>query len=176
MAAFTELDWTRIDVLAVVAFGGIATIDERRRNKCHDWLRRNGYEIESLDCGPGLVQAIPELGRLLRWRQQFGYDLGPENRNLDALRDGFEFTVPEDGGKVFEIVRADIAWREDPRWLLGLLAIAQEASRRELALGKRFFTLLVVPEDSPLIGQPINMSAVPVPFWSPCRKVHEFEE
>lgn len=53
MAAFTELDWTRIDVLAIVQFGGIATIDERRRDNCLDWLRRHGYEIESLDCGPG---------------------------------------------------------------------------------------------------------------------------
>lgn len=77
---------------------------------------------------------------------------------------------------MFEIIRTDIAWQEDPRWLLGLLAIAQEASRRELALGKRLFTLLVVPESSPLIGQPIHTSAVPVPFWNPCRQVHEFDE
>lgn len=55
-------------------------------------------------------------------------------------------------------------------------AAQEEASRRELALGKRFFPLLVVPEGSPLIGQPIHTSAVPVPFWNPCREVHEFDE
>lgn len=114
MTAFTELDWIRVDVLAIVAFWGIATIGERRRSKCPDWLQRNGYEIESLDCGQELAQAIPELGRMLRWQQQFGYALGPENRNLDALRDGFEFEVPDVGGKAFEIVRADAAWRKIP--------------------------------------------------------------
>lgn len=46
-------------------------------------------------------------------------------------------------------------------------AAQEEASRCELALGKRFFPLLVVPEGSPVIGQPINTSGVPVPFWNP---------
>lgn len=176
MAAFTELDWSRIDVLAIVAFRGIATIDERRRWKCLDWLRRNGYGIESLDCSRGLVHAVPELGKMLEWQKQFGYTLEPDNRNLDALRDGFEFDVTADGGKVLELVRADVAWQEDARWLLGVLAIAEEASRRQLALGKRFFTLLVLPEKSPLVGKVIESTTVPVPFWSPCKEVHEFDK
>jgi hypothetical protein len=175
MAAFSELDWRRIDVHAIVECSGIATIDERRRSKCLDRLRRNGYEIESLDCTLGLVHAIPELGRILRWQQQFGYALDSGSRNLDALRDGFEFAVSEPGGKVFELVRADVAWQEDARWLLGLLAFAQEATRRQLALGKRFFTLLVLPETSPLIGQTIDTTTVPVMFWNPCTEVHEFD-
>ena len=175
MAAFVELDWSRIDVLAIVAFRGIATIDEGRRGKCLDWLRRNGYGIESLDCSRGLVHTVPELGNMLGWLQQFGYTLEADNRNLDALRDGFNFNVPLDGGKVFELVRADVAWREDARWLLGLLAIAEEASRRELAFGRRFFTLLVLPEKSPLIGQAIETTSVPVTFWNPCKAVHDFD-
>ena len=173
MAAFTELDWTRIDVVAIMAFRGIATIDEQRRSKCLDWLRRNGYGVESLDCSRGLVHALSELGRMLGWQQQFGYTLEPDIRNLDALRDGFEFDVPVDGGKVLELVRADLAWQEDARWLLGLLAIAEEATRRELALGRRFFTLLVLPEKSPLVGQAIETATVPVPFWNPCRELDE---
>lgn len=98
MAAFTELDWRRIDDHAIVECSGIAAIDERRRSKCLDWLWRNGYEIESLDCTRGLVHAIPELGRMLRWQQPFGYTPDSGSRNLDALRDGFEFAVPEPVG------------------------------------------------------------------------------
>jgi hypothetical protein len=175
MAAFTELDWARIDTWAIVAFRGVATIDERRRSKCLEWLRRNGYEVESLDCSRGLVHAVPELERLLGWEQQFGYTPEPHNRNLDALRDGFEFDVPVDGGKVLELVRADVAWREDARWLLGLLAISEEATRRELALGRRFFTLLVLPDKSPLVGQTIEAATVPAPFWNSCKEVREFD-
>jgi|SRR5579884_2416861 len=175
MAAFTEFDWSRIDVFAIVADRGIATIEERRRSKCLEWLRRNGYEVQSLDCSGGLVHAIPELGRMLGWQQQFGYSLTPDNRNLNALRDGFDFDVPVNGGKVLELVRADLAWQEDAGWLLGLLAIAEEASRRELALGGRFFTLLVLPETSPLVGQTIGTTTVPVPFYNPCKEVREFD-
>jgi hypothetical protein len=175
MAAFNELDWSRIDIHAIVGSRGIATIDERRRSKCLEWLGRNGYEVESLDCGRGVKHAVPELGRMLGWQQQFGYTLGPDNRNLDALRDGFEFEVSEEGGKVFELVRPDVTWQQDARWLLGLLAIAEEASRRKLAVGRRFFTLLVLPEKSPLMGQTIEAITVPMPFWDPCREVHEFD-
>lgn len=175
MGAFAELDWSRIDVWAIVASGGVATIDERRRDRCLAWLRRQGYGIESIDCAGGLDVAIPELGRLLRWEDEFGYSLRAQNRNLNALRDGFDFDVPAGGGKVFELVRADVAWKEDPHWLLGLLSIAQEASRRELALGRRFFCLLVVPEHSALIGQTIDVTTVPAAFWSPSPVAHEFE-
>lgn len=174
MAAFTEIDLERIDFCGIVSCGGIASIDEPRRIPCLDWLRRNGYEIESVDCSRGLPHTIPELGRLLRWEQRFGYTLEPDNRNLDALCDGFQLPFAEQGSKVFELVRPDVAWREDPEWLIGLLSFAMEASRRELALGRRFFTLLVVPEDSPLIGQTIANMTVPWFFWSPCKDFHEF--
>jgi hypothetical protein len=114
-----------------------------------------------------LAEAIPELGRTLGWEEQFGYALGPDSRNLDALRDGFAFDIPEGGGRVFEIVRADLAWREDSRWLLGLLSIAQEQSRWQLALGRRFFALLVIPEESPLVGTVIEEISVPGVFGNP---------
>jgi len=167
IAAFTELDWRRIDVWAIVACSGLITIEESRHLLCRQWLLKNHYEINSIDCSTGLNQAIPELGRLFRWEQQFGYSLEPHRRNLDALRDGFVFDIPQNGGRVLEIIRPDIAWQEDSRWLLGLLSIAQEYSLKELALGRRFFALLVVPEDSPLIGQTIEINKVPSPFWDP---------
>ena len=175
MAAFAALDWDRIDVFAIVgATGGLATIDDRRHTACREWLQRHGYAIDSLDCRSGLAETVPALGRMLGWQQQFGYSLGPRERNLDALRDGFEFAIPDGGGRVLEVVRPDFAWREDPRWLLGLLSIAREYSRRQLALGRRFFALLVIPEDSPLVGAAIEQAQVPCSFWSPCREVHEF--
>ncbi len=174
MAAFADLDWRRIDVWAIVACRGLATIEERRHASCREWLLRNGYEIDSFDCHPGLAAAIPELGRLLRWEQQFGYSLGPDSRNLNALRDGFDFDIPEGQGRVFEILRPDLAWQEDSPWLCGLLSIAEEQSRRQLALGRRFFALLVVGEQSPLIGSVIDRVTVPPVFWSPCHSIHEF--
>jgi hypothetical protein len=174
LSAFAALDWRRIDVTAIVTFSGVGTIDERRHMACREWLLGHGYAIDTLDCRLGLAVAIPELGRRLCWEQQFGYALGPESRNLDALRDGFHFTIPEGGGQVLEILGAEPGWREDPRWFCGLLSIAQEQSRRQLALGRRFFVLLVIPERSPLIGEVVGQMTVPGPFWSPCREVHEF--
>lgn len=175
VAAFTDLNWGRLDTWAIVASRGLATIEEDRHLACREWLLRNGYRIDTFDCRPGLAVAIPELGRLLHWEQQFGYTLGPDNCNLNALRDGFEFNIPEGGGRVFEILQADLAWQEDPRWLCGLLAIAQEQSLRQLALGRRFFALLIVSdEQSPVIGTVVDQATVPGPFWSPCREVHEF--
>jgi hypothetical protein len=112
---------------------------------------------------------------MLKWQQQFGYTLTADNRNLNALRDGFEFNVPKDGGKVFELNRADVAWQEDAWWLLGLLRIAEESSSRQLALGRRFFTLLVLPENSPLGGKEYETNKVPMPFWNPFQAIHEFE-
>jgi hypothetical protein len=175
VAAFVDLEWGRIDVGAIVTEGGLATIDERRHPACRAWLLRQGYEIDTVDCRPGLAVAVPALGRLLGWEEQFGYALRPESRNLDALRDGFEFAIPEGGGRVFEILRADLAWQEDPRWLCGLLSIAQEHSRQQLALGRRFFALLVVPEGSPFIGAVIEEIRVPAPYWDPHPDRHEFK-
>lgn len=75
---------------------------------------------------------------------------------------------------MFEILGVEDVWQEDSRWVLGLLSISQEDSRRQLALGRRFFALLVMPEESPLIGAVIEETTVPGPFWSPCEEIHEF--
>ena len=174
MAAFDELDWRRIDVWAIVGCAGLASVFEQARPFYRDWLERHGYAIDSLDCRPGLCQAIPELGRMLRWEEQFGYSLEADSRSLDALRDGFEFEMPAGGGRVLEVFGADLAWQEDPRWMLGMLSIAQEHSRRQLALGRRFFILLVLPEGSPLIGVEIETTTVPFQFSRASRDSDEF--
>lgn len=175
MAAFAELDWRRVDVTAIVTYSGLATIDERRHPAYRDWLIREGYEISSLDCRPGLAVAVPELGRMLGWELQFGYALGSESRNLDALRDGFEFSIGEGKGRVLELIRPDLAWSEDPVWLRGLLAIIQEHCRQQLAIGGRFFSLLVVPEQSAFIGTLLEPERVPGWRWDGCQRLHEFE-
>jgi hypothetical protein len=163
MAAFQELDWRRLDVLAIAAWRGVATVAEDQRGDCLAWLDQEGYAIESFNGAGGVEQLAADLGRRMHWQQRFGYTL-TGRRNLDALRDGFEFEIPAEGGLVFELVRPDIAWRDEPRWLLGLLVIAQEFSLHQLALGRRFFTLLVLPQDSPLIGQRIETTTIPSPF------------
>ena len=164
MPAFTDLDWQRLDVWAIVGFSGLAVIHEQQLLPCHAWLESKHYLTKTLDCRPGLEKAIPELGRMLDWEAHFGYVLAADNRNLDALEDGFDFEVNWSEGFVFEVIGADLAWQEDPRWLLGLLSIAQAQSRKHLALGHRFFTLLVLPEGSPLIGTAIEESRVPAMF------------
>ncbi len=88
------------------------------------------------------------LNSLFAWERQFGYSLGLDRRNLDAVRDGFEFVIPDGGGHVLELIRPDVVWKEDRRWLLGFLSVAAEHTRRHLALGRRFFTLLVLPDKS----------------------------
>ena len=166
MASFSEeeFDYRRIDVWAIVAYGGLATVAQHRRGNYLAWLRRHGYEVTSLDCTLGIIETVKSIERLLRWKEQFGYTLESRRLNLDALRDGFEFDVPEQGGVVLELVRPDIAWQDDPRWVIGLLSIAQEHCRFHLAFGRRFFTLLVLNEQSPLVGQVVEQSLVPSLF------------
>lgn len=131
MAAFTDeqIDWSRIDVQAIVGHHGVAVIDLARHAACLDWLRRRDYRVEQLDCTVGISAVLERLDVILRWEQQFGSRLSDGSRNLDALRDGFDFDVPASGGLVFELFQPDAIYREDSWWLLGLLAIASEHSR-----------------------------------------------
>ncbi len=174
MAAFTDLVWQRLDVWAIVGGSGLAVIDVEQRLPCREWLKGKDYKIETLNLSGGANQIVSELNRLLNWNKQFGYKLGPNKPILNALRDGFRFEASDTDGTVLEIVGADFVWQEDPKWLLGLLSIAQEHSREHLALGRRFFTILVLPENSPLIGVPIEEARVPATFWSPYKQKHNF--
>ncbi len=161
MAAFTELDWMRMDVHAIVGSSGLAVIEEARHSACRAWIERHDYRIATLDCRGGLGIAIPELGRMLEWEANFGYVLEPGNCNLNALNDGFEFDASETGC-VLEILGADIAWQEDVHWMLGLLSISTFHSRVHLAQGERFFVLLVLPVGSTLINVVVDEIRVPV--------------
>src|SRR5580765_573811 len=169
MAAFAILDWSRFDVWAAVAMEGVAVVEAARREACLAWLGQHEYAVTSIDFALGVSQAVVALGEKLRWEEQFGYRLAPENRNLDALRDGFEFNLKSGHGHVLELLNAEVAHREEPQWLSGLLAIAHEHSRWQLALGARFFAMLVLDRGSPLVGTAYETLSVPVPFWTPAR-------
>jgi hypothetical protein len=174
MAAFSELDWSRFDVWAVVAMEGIAVVEAAHREGCLAWLRRHDYTINSIDFGKGIGPAVVALGELFHWQEQFGYSLAAHNRKLDALRDGFEFGMKPGQGHVLELLDADVAYREDPKWLCGLLAIAHEHSRWQLALGARFFATLILDRENPLIGAQYDTLWVPVPFWTPASHGNPF--
>jgi hypothetical protein len=166
MAAFAELDWTRFDVWAAVAMEGVAVVQPAHREACLTWLRQHDYGVTSIDFVLGVSPAVVALGEMFRWEEQFGYSLKPESRNLNALRDGFEFDLKPGQGHVLEMLNAEVAYREDPHWLSGLLAIAHEHSRWQLALGARFFVTLFLDRNCPLIGMRYETLSVPVPFWT----------
>lgn len=176
MAAFDSLDGSHFDVWATVFMGGVAVVETARRDACHAWLRQHNYGLTSLDFAQGIGPAIVVLGERFHWEEQFGYKLTAQKRNLDALRDGFEFGLKPGQGHVLEMLNAEVAHREDHRWLAGLLAIAHEHSRSQLALGARFFATLFLDPGSPLIGAQYAKLSVPVPYWTAARHGDPFAE
>jgi hypothetical protein len=95
-----KIDHGRMDISAIVDHRGIAAVDSLRAPACERLLKRQGYLLVHLDCSLPFPDVLLELGRLLRWEEQFGYRLGMGRPNLDALADGFEFDVPT-GGMTF---------------------------------------------------------------------------
>jgi len=169
MAAFNTLDWTRLDVWAIVSMDGIAVVEPKHQEACLAWLRTHGHAVSTIDFLQGIGPAVIAFGELFRWKEQFGYALGPESRILDALRDGFEFDVQPGRGVVLELMNAGVAYNENPSWFAGLLSIAREHSRVQLALGARFFTLLILSPCSALVGTAYEKVSVPSPFRTAAR-------
>ena len=58
-------------------------------------------------------------------------------------------------------------WREDGPWFEGLLAVAIEHARYQLALGYRFLTVLYVEDSTPLVGRAVDQLAIPAPWTAP---------
>lgn len=135
------------------------------RAEAQQWLEAHGYQVIELNFARGIFPVVEKLGQVLFWKRNFGYELAGDSRNLAALRDGFEFHVPESGGLVLDVLAFHQALVEDPKWSHGLLSIISEYSIRELACGRRFFGLFDVEnDDSPLIGQVFEELSVPYPY------------
>jgi hypothetical protein len=159
-----NFDWQNLDVQAIVNHHGLATIDETLRPQCLDWLQKHDYRVAQIDCTKGMKAFLQSLGELFRWEEMFGYKLeNSQARSLDALNDGFQFNVASTGGVVLELFRPDLIWQEDRDYLMGVLNIACHHSHKHLACGRRFFTLLVLPEESPLFGERVSLAGVPFP-------------
>lgn len=167
-AAFSELDWRRIDTSAIVFGRGLTTVVNRDHMAVTNWLALNGYQMIRLDFNEGISPVVSQLGCLLNWEPRFGYVLAGDSRNLAALRDGFDFKA-DSGGLVLELSAFDKAHLEDGRWALGFLSIISEHSLRQLALGHRLFAILWVDDDqAEFIGLPYEELAITPAFhWRP---------
>jgi hypothetical protein len=171
-AAFPDLEWGQLDVDGIVSASGIAVVRPSHRQRCARLFAYEEYGTFAIDCALGKQSVLEQLGRHLKWQEQFGYQLEDGEGNLDALRDGFEFAIPESGRFVLELLEPEMLWRENERWFDGLLAIASEHSRRQLALGRRFFTVLFAEESSPLIGRVVDNVSIPFP-WTPPKRPYQ---
>jgi hypothetical protein len=169
MSAFAsedDLDWRRIDVTGIVTHAGIATVRNAELGDCLRWLSTEEYQVARLNCAKGFRDLRRQIGDLFSWQAQFGYHLddGTESPpNLNALRDGFGFSESPGSRRILAVERLESVWDFDASWSAGLLAIASEYSRVQLALGRRFLTLVALPEVSPLVG--IAFESLQIPFF-----------
>jgi hypothetical protein len=176
MAAFEKLDYTRFDFWAIVVGEGIAVVAPQHRDGCLAWLLKRDYTLHSINFLEGIGPAVVTMGKLFHWEEQFGYPLNPKSRNLDALRDGFEFDVNSGQGVVLELLNTEVAHREDPAWFTGLMSIVHEYSRNQLAVGARFFSVLILDQNSSLIGMPYETLAVPLTYSTSARHGNPFPD
>jgi hypothetical protein len=160
MAIFRE-DERRLQDLdyATLVAGGLAAVSLADGPGCLDWLDQRRYRLATVDCAAGFASVCAQLSAMLRWVEQFGYAY--EGSSLDALADGFGFEVPDEGGLVLHLPRLDLLWAEAPGWTSGLLSLASEHSRAQLASGRRFFALGVVDPDCRLFGASLYSVAFP---------------
>ena len=174
VATFKTLNWSDLDTWAIAAGHGVVTLHHEDQLAASTWLKQHKYEVFHLDFANGITPVVKRLGIALGWSSQFGagHELRPESRNLDSLRDGFRFDVPELGGLVLSLDAFEIAWKEDPRWSAGFLAIVSEFSLQQMALGNRFFAVIEFADaasvlldsqfEKLLIGYPFKFRAAAV--------------
>lgn len=150
------------DVTAVLTHSGLGVVRSADRALCSDWLSRRGYAKLTIDCSGGRREVERQLGPYMKWEQRFGYELEEGGDNLDALRDGFDFDLGDATGFALELVEPETTWQLDSRWFEGLLAVAVEHARHQLALGHRFLVVLYVADSSPLVGRTVDHVTVPM--------------
>lgn len=171
-----EIDYSRLDVGALLETRGIAGVNALQRKPCERWLLQHGYDVTTVDFGRSLPEVLAELGTILDWEQQFGYRLDEGPANLDALSDGFEFPISSERGRVLMVLQPETIAASDPQWFDGFLEISSAHSLFHLACGSRFFTLLVLARESPLPGRTYGTCKVPCAYWSLNARKHGFVE
>lgn len=165
MTAFTELEWHRLDMWALLVGRGIVTVEEKLLQQCSAWLSTKRYETVTLEFSRGVSPAMAELGRLLRWEEQFGRAFDPTSRDIDLLRGGFLLNVPAKGGLVLCLQDFEQAWSEEEEWSRRFLGTLSDYSLCQLALARRFFAIIPIPDPgSRLVGQRIEELTIPLPF------------
>lgn len=165
VAAFTldEIDWRLPDVSGIVGGSGVLVVSIDEARLLRSWLSERGYVVHDLDFAHPFANILRQVGLMFRWEEEFGYRLEDGDGNLDAVRDGFEFSAENRGRTALFIKDAD-APDVARRWLLGLLSIAAEHSKYHLAVGARFLTILPLCEESDLIGAQFDQDVVGSPW------------
>lgn len=162
MPAFTPeaIVWSNPDVRATLRQQGLLTVLESAEDELRGRLHEKNYVIEEIDFEKPFVEVRQQIGALFRWEEQFGYRYEDSEGNLDALQDGFCLPA-ELGGRTALLLRNVDGANLRDGWVEGFLSIASEHSQYQLALGARFFTVLVVGEKSGIVGRSIRDVTVP---------------
>jgi hypothetical protein len=66
-----DIDYSRLDVSAMLEMRGIAAIDVLREQPCRRWLVQRNYDLTSVDFGRSFKEVLAELGAIFDWRGQF---------------------------------------------------------------------------------------------------------
>jgi hypothetical protein len=171
-----DIDYARLDVKALLGTRGIAAVDTLREKACQRWLVERGYDLTFVDFARSFEGVLAELGSMFDWLGQFGYPMEDGKGNLDALADGFSFPVSRERGRVLVVQHPETLASAQPRWFDGFLEIASNHSLFHLACGSRFFLLLVLARESSLSGRVYGTCGIPVTYWNPNARRHEFLE
>lgn len=171
-----DIDYTRLDVSALLERRGIAAVDELRQKPCQRWLVEHGYEIVLVNFARSFEDVLVELGSIFDWQGQFGYPMEEGKGNLNALADGFSFPISAERGRVLVVQSPETLASSHPDWFDGFLEIASDHSLFHLACGSRFFVLLVLSRESSLPGHTYANCAIPNVYWNPNARRHGFIE
>jgi hypothetical protein len=171
-----DINYSRLDVSALLESRGIAAVDAHRRNPCERWLSRHGYDLTTVDFGRPFPEVLAELGALLSWEQRSGYRLEDRGASSSALWDAFEFPVSAERGRVLIVLRPEALAVSEPKWFDGFLELTSDHSLVHLACGSRFFAPLVLARESPLPGRTYGRCQVPSAYQSLDAMEHGFLE
>src|SRR4051812_36154988 len=123
-----DIDYTRLDVSAMLERRGIAAVDELRQKPCQRWLVEHGYEIALVNFAGPFEDVLVELGTIFDWEGQFGYPMAEGKGNLNALADGFSFPISAERGHVLVVQSPETLASSHPGWFDGFLEIASNHS------------------------------------------------